>query len=200
MKEMWTGIVFILAVQRLQCQLYDPSKYSLGNNLVQNFDFGLPAVSTWIQAIGSIPSWTCNNRCDIVNLANICASCVINSQQGLDLNSNGNHDTVSQIIEILVPGNYLVHVEWVRPLFNELGQQFGISINGTIIGTAIVTAEYVNLHYRIMEVLAELPVGNLTLSLQQIGAPIGNNGILVSNVKMQKLVPVQDSLFETLTN
>ena len=185
MKEIWTGIVLVLAVQLLQCQLYDPSKYSLGNNLVQNFNFGLPAVSTWLQVSGSIPSWTCNNRCDIVNLVNICASCVVNSQQSLDLNSNGNHDTISQVIEISVAGKYFVHVEWLRPLFNHIGQQFGVSINGTIIATAIITADYVNLHYRIKEVLTELPAGNLTLSLQQIGAPIGNNGILVSNVKVQ---------------
>ena len=143
MKEMWTGIVLVLAVQQLQCQLYDPSKYSLGSNLVQNFNFELPAVSNWITAIGSIPSGTCSPKCDIVNLAYYCATqsltCVINWQQNVDLNSNGFHDTISQVIEISVAGKYLVHVEWMRPIYYPIGQQFGVSINGTIIGTVTVT-------------------------------------------------------------
>ena len=201
---MWTGIVLVLGVQLLQCQLYDPSKYTLGSNLVQNFNFELPPVSIYVTISGSIPSWACSPACEIQNTTNICAyyslPCVINWQQNVDLNSNGFHDTISQVIEISTAGKYLVHVEWMRPLWNGLGQQFGVSINGTIIGTAKVTADQLNFHYHIKEVVAELPEGNSTLSLQQIGAPIGNNGILVSNVKMQKLVPVQDSLFETLTN
>ena len=145
MKEMWTGIVLLLGVQLLQCQLYDPSKYSLGNNLVQNFNFQLPAVSDWMVYNGSIPSWTCAPDCEIQNITNVCLSysyiCAVNWQQNVDLNSNGFHDTISQVIEISVAGKYLVHVEWMRPLSNPIGQQFGVSINGTIIGTVIVTVD-----------------------------------------------------------
>ena len=145
MKKMWTGMVLILVVQLLHCQLYDPSKYSLGSNLVQNFDFGLPVVTNVTTKSGSIPSWTCSPKCEMKNATYYCIkfslSCVVNWQQHLDLSTGNIFNTISQVIEISVPGKYLVHVEWMRPIDNPLGQQLGVNINGTLIGTIIVTAD-----------------------------------------------------------
>ena len=94
---------------------------------------------------GSIPSWTCSPFCEIQNTTYACAyhsvSCVVNWQQHVDLNSNSIYDTISQVIEISAAGKYLVHIEWMRPYANPLGQQFGVSINGTVIGTVTVTAD-----------------------------------------------------------
>ena len=103
------------------------------------------------------------------------------------------------MIEISVAGKYLVHIEWMRPYHNPLGQQFGVSINGTVVETVKVTADELNFYSHIREVIAELPVGNSTLSLQQIGAPIATGGILVNNVKLQELVPFEDPSFDKLT-
>ena len=118
MKEMWMGIVLVLGVRLLECQLYDPSKYSLGNNLVQNFNFKLPAVSIWAIFSGSIPSWTCSPNCEVQNSTFFCiarsAPCPPDWEQNIDLNSNGIHSIISQVIEISVAGKYLVHFEWLR--------------------------------------------------------------------------------------
>ena len=114
MKEALKIVVLVLGIQLLLCQVYDQSKYSLGNNLVQNYNFELPAVSVFVTFYGSIPSWTCNTKCEVQNTTQMCINklkqCVFNWSQSLDLNSNNFHDVISQVIEISVAGKYLVQV------------------------------------------------------------------------------------------
>ena len=88
----------------------------------------------------------------------------------------------------------------MRPFGVPFGQQLGVRINGTVVGTATVTTNEATYHSHIKGVVIEAPAENLTLSLKQMGTPRGGYGILVSNIKMQKLVPTQDSTLEGLTN
>ena len=144
MKEMWIGIVLVLGVRLLECQLYDPTQYSLGNNLVQNFNFKLPAVSTWEIFNGIIPSWTCSPNCEVQNTTFIYTAHSRSSspdwQQNIDLNSDQTFFTISQVIEISVVGKYLIHFEWIRPTVFSLGEQAEVRINGTVIATVTVNS------------------------------------------------------------
>ena len=67
------GIILMLAVlQMFQCQLIDPSTYSLGSNLIQNSNFELPYLVSFYVYFTTIPGWTCSPQCDILNTTQVC--------------------------------------------------------------------------------------------------------------------------------
>ena len=199
-------LLLSIVLQITQCQLYDPSKYSLSPNLVQNSGFDQPYLPDGFTKIyGSIPFWTCDTKCEIHVTANRCAyngvTCEYNWRQCIDFNSNRTFDNVSQIISLETEGKYLVQVEWMRPFRNQPGQQLAVSINNTIVG--IITADttlYPTFKSKVAEFIVELPKGNITFSLQQIGLMVLGNGIMASNIKLQRLVPTRDNNFEALLN
>ena len=62
-----TLTIYALLSALAKTQLYDPSIYSLGNNLVQHGSFDTPVLGGIGFQIfpGSIPGWTCLANCEI---------------------------------------------------------------------------------------------------------------------------------------
>ena len=71
--------------------------------------------------------------------------CQINWVQALDLNVARNFYPLSQNIQIIKEGHYFLHMEWLPPLNNSIGQKFFISINGTVVkNVTVFTSELKN--------------------------------------------------------
>ena len=125
---------------------YDPSLYSLGNDLIQNGNFNTPLLGGigFQDYPGSVPGWTCISICQISEMMVLCGwyskSCTVTQTQYIDLNPNGSHDIIYQTITIPATGKYYLFLEWIPPLYNTVGQTFTIKFNSTLIDTIVVSA------------------------------------------------------------
>ena len=54
------SMLMLTVLQLLQCQLVDPSIYSLGSNLIQNSNFEQPYLVSYYNYFTTMPGWTCN--------------------------------------------------------------------------------------------------------------------------------------------
>ena len=185
-------VIIVLVVQIVKCQQYNPNSYSLGPNLVQNFNFELPYLSPYSSILAAMPGWTCSPSCNIQNTTKVCdvnaKPCSINWKQGLDLCSNSNFDNVSQVISISTAGKYLLDFDWLLPIsLNATGSGFRVSINGTAVVNITVTADQsANWTYHEKQAVLELPIGDNTLSMMQFGT-IMNSGFSIANVRLQQI-------------
>lgn len=124
---------------------YDTSAYTLGNNLVTNPSFlspQLPNGTAYLNYANNITNWTCLTDCKIMNMAEACSqagvTCTINFTQGLDFDTLGHLNGISQTIPIYATDQYLLRVDWLPPFNSPVTKQFKISLNSTLL--ANVTA------------------------------------------------------------
>ena len=71
-------------------------------------------------------------------------SCNLTYGQAIELNSNGFFDEISQVVNIVSAGTYLVRLEWMTSYQNPLGKQFAIMIDSVVMVNVITTNEIYN--------------------------------------------------------
>ena len=81
-------------------------------------------------------------------------------------------------------------MEWSAPLTNPLGKQFKISINSSIVHNVTVSSAVDVLNTE--EIVVDLPSGNLNLMFQMFGTIPDNYGILIGNITLRKIVPLDE--------
>ena len=134
---MITTIFLLALLPSLQAQaLYDPLTHQPGPNLISNPLFDQPLVTPPMYyqfVLGSIPGWTCKNVCQLDKISSACAfygkACNLTWVQAIDINSNGFFDEISQNVNIVTAGSYLVHIEWMPAFQSPIGKQFTVKIN-----------------------------------------------------------------------
>ncbi len=102
--------ILVLAIP-LQAIIYNTSLYALGNNLISNYDFSLPAIQNGTAGAtypANISGWTCNSECDVKNIPEACSaanvSCNVSFPKGVDLDSTNYLNSISQIVSINITG------------------------------------------------------------------------------------------------
>ena len=129
---MFHTITTLLLLHIGYAQLYDPNAYSLGNNLVTNPTFTSPTIPTpltYQDQTNTILGWNCIGQvCQILHIPRMCVflglPCSTQFQQGIDMDVWSIFVTISQIILITSPGQYLLTVEWMAPIIAPIGKSF----------------------------------------------------------------------------
>ena len=98
---------FILNIQAISllvltsAEIYDTSKYTLGNNLVINGQFDDTSISNSVVYPGSMTGWSCTPQCEVQNTNDVCTTegqpCIFNWVQAIDTNSNTQFDLIATL-------------------------------------------------------------------------------------------------------
>lgn len=184
---LWIGLLFCLALG----SIVDPTLFQLGSNLVKNHNFMDPVISVQYKYVTSMAHWNCNPDCQMVKIELRCIRwnnpCSISFDQGIDLDQDDSHFSLSQGIPITTEGQYLLRMTYMPPSKNPIGKAVHVSINGTQVGTFTSTDDIYIDH--IYEVLVNLTVGTAALSITN-GGVIDRIGIELGVVELRELIPV----------
>ena len=182
-KMLLLGLLFCLT----SGSIVDPTLFQLGHNLVKNHNFMDPVISREYKYVtSSLTYWNCNPDCQMINTKLRCIAwnnaCSLSFDQGIDLDQDDSHFSLSQGIPITTEGQYLLRMTYMPPSKNPIGKAVHISINGTQVGTFTSTDDIYIDH--IYEVLVNLTIGTASLAIKK-GGVIDRIGVELGVVELR---------------
>ena len=120
-----------------------------------------------------------------------CASngvtCNINFTQGIDLDSFGTFENVSQTVQITTEGQYLLSLEWLPSIQSPLTTKFmTVEVNSTRV-LNISFGPNANFSTHVSETLLALPAGQATLNMRMYGYTPDQFGAHIGQVSLRPL-------------
>ena len=126
--------------------LYDPNKYTIGNNLISNFDFSKPLLASNVASTFynlNMPNWNCTYKCQHIHVLRRCqvwnTVCNTSYFQAIEIDATFNLDSYTQIITLIETGLYQLQIGWFPAFYLPLNKNMLVKVNSTLIGKVYVT-------------------------------------------------------------